>query len=391
MAKEALAVRLDERGAAPAIAPPSPSREQPERLAWAREGAALVLETSGTSGTPKRVALGLSQLVASAEASNQMLGTRADDRWLLCMPLFHVGGLSILTRSLLAGTGVVLQDGFDAARVARALDEEGVTAVSFVATMLARVLAERGRRPSPPSLRLVLLGGGPAPASLLARAAELGYPIAPTYGLTEAASQVATRPPGERALDGDPAGGLRALPGVAIRIVDPGGQPQPANVEGEIQLRGPIVMSEYLGDPVATGRALRDGWLATGDIGRLDQQGRLRVLDRRRDLIVAGGENVYPAEIESVLVTHPAVLEAGVVGREDAEFGARPVAFCVMTAGAAPGGGELEAHCRDQLASYKCPVAFYALTALPRTASGKLRRDRLAARLAEGRDAPLLA
>jgi O-succinylbenzoic acid--CoA ligase len=339
------------------------------------EGAALVLQTSGTGGRPKAAVLTLDNLIASAEASAEMLGADREGRWLLCLPLFHIGGLSILVRSALIGSSVVLHERFDAARVAKALDEDRVTRVSFVATMLAKVIAARGERAAPKSLELVLLGGGPASQDLLSRARELHYPIAPTYGLTEAASQVATRPSSEPVTsEADLSGGLKALPGVEIRIVDADGSKVGAGVDGEIQLRGPIVMKGYLDDPEATSRVLRAGWFATGDVGRLDSKGCLRVLDRRSDLIVSGGENIYPAEVESVLVAHPELEDAGVVGVPNAEFGTRPVAFVVLRPNAQLDPSALASFCRDRLAAYKVPIDFIAVPELPRTLSGKLQR-----------------
>jgi len=343
-----------------------------QRLA---EGAALVLQTSGTGGRPKAAVLTLDNLIASAEASAEMLGPDRQGRWLLCMPLFHIGGLSILIRSALIGTSVVLHERFDAKRVADSLDQDRVTRVSFVATMLAKVIAARGERSAPESLELVLLGGGPASQDLLSRARELNYPIAPTYGLTEAASQVATRPPFALvASEADLSGGLEALPGVEIRIVGADGNLVAAGVDGEIQLRGPIVMKGYLDDPEATSRVFRAGWFATGDVGRLDPKGRLRVLDRRSDLIVSGGENIYPAEVESVLAAHPDLDDVGVTGVSDAEFGARPVAFVVLRPNAPLDPSALASFCRERLAAYKVPTRFFPMSELPRTPSGKLQR-----------------
>jgi O-succinylbenzoic acid--CoA ligase len=346
------------------------------------EHAALVLQTSGTSGRPKAAILSLANLIASAEASAEMLGSKERDRWLLCMPLFHIGGLSILIRSALLGTSVVLHERFDADRVACALDEDRVTQVSFVATMLAKVIDARGARRAPASLSLVLLGGGPASQALLLRAHRLGYPLAPTYGLTEAASQVATRPPSETISDEDDlAAGLAPLPGVEIRVVGADGNPVEAGTEGEIEVRGSVLMCGYLDDPGATSESIREGWFATGDVGRLDSVGRLRVLDRREDLIVSGGENVYPAEIESVLGTSPEVADAGVIGVSDEAYGARPLAFVVLRQGASLDRVALDAYCRTRLASFKIPVDFIELAELPRTASGKLIRRKLAREL----------
>ena len=371
----------------------SPSEDRAEEFASRRsrrltEGAALLLRTSGTSGRPKSAVLGLDQLIASATGSAELLGSAAADRWLLCMPLFHIGGLSILIRAALVGAKVVLEERFDVDRVVSILESGAVTRVSFVATMLERVLAHRGAQSAPATLELVLLGGGPARDRLLEEADRLGYPIAPTYGLTEAASQVATRPPGmvppTRADGGlDRAGGLEALGGVALRIVDDERSVLGEEEEGIIEVRGPTVMRGYLDDPESTARVLRDGWLSTGDVGRLDANGRLRVVDRRTDLILSGGENVYPAEIEAVLESHPAVLEAGVAGIPDEAFGARPVAYVVLSDEAEPRALDaFTEHCRTRLASFKCPVRIERIAALPRNATGKLLRRELAGELA---------
>lgn len=360
------------------LASPAPDRaDEHARVAERRraEGAALVLRTSGTSGRPKGAVLGLDNLIASADGAASLLGSASSDRWLLCMPLFHIGGLAILMRASRVGASVVLHARFDEVEVARALDEEGITRVSFVAAMLERVLATRGERPAPAALDLVLLGGGPASDALIRRAEQLGYPVAPTYGLTEAASQVATRPPGT-AVD-EPAGGLVPLGGVSLRVVDETGAGCAPGVEGEIQVRGPIVMRGYLDDPEPSRAVLADGWLATGDIGRLDDAGRLRVLDRRTDLIVSGGENVYPAQVESVLEGHPDVVEAGVRGVADATYGARPYAWVVLRPGVSFDASVLQSFCRERLAGYAVPASIEVLDALPRNATGKLMRRRL--------------
>lgn len=341
-------------------------------------GGALLLFTSGTSGRPKAALLSLANLRASARSSIELLGREDRDRWLCCMPLFHIGGLSILVRSVLAGTSVVLHRSFDAEAVSEALDRDRITRVSWVAAMLARVLDLRGERRAPSSLELVLLGGGPAPDSLLERATRLGYPLALTYGLTEAASQVATRPPGRAAGAGDSrSGGLEALPGTQIRIVDEAGRLVQPGVAGSIEVRGPTVMVGYFRDSDATRATLKDGWLATGDVGVLDSRGRLQVLDRRSDLIVSGGENVYPAEVESVLASCPGVLEAAVVGAPDAQFGACVHAFVVREAGAAVEPESILATCRARLAGFKVPRSIEFVAALPRTASGKVLRREL--------------
>ncbi|MCC6766530.1 MAG: o-succinylbenzoate--CoA ligase [Deltaproteobacteria bacterium] len=353
------AATLEAGGAGPAP-PPAP---------FDAAAAATIVYTSGTTGRPKGVVLSHANHRASAAASRAGLGVEPADRWLCCLPLFHVGGLSIVTRSVLDDVPVVLHDRFDARAVWRAVAAERVTLLSLVPTMLRRLLAEVEAMPRVHALRCVLVGGAALDPALDARARARGLPIGATYGLTEAASQVATA-----GVDDAPGDVGRPLAGTRVRIVDAG-----ADGCGEILVAGPTVMAGYFRDPEATAAALRDGWLHTGDVGRLDGDGRLRLLDRRIDLVVSGGENVYPSEVEAVLLAHPAVAEAAVYGVDDAEWGRRVEAAVVPRAGAAIDESALRAWCRARLAGYKTPRAIVAVTSLPRTASGKLRRHALAA------------
>lgn len=339
------------------------------------EAICAVLYTSGTTGTPKGAELRHASLFWSAIGSALHLGAVPGERWLACLPLFHVGGLSILARSVLTGSEVVLHEQFSPDAVARALEHEHVSLVSLVAVMLERLLEVWGERPAPPTLRCVLLGGGPAPRPLVERARSLGFPIATTYGLTEAASQVATLPLHEIGKRGDAVG--KPLLCTEIRIADESGATLPTDTPGEILVRGPTLMRGYLRRPEESARALRDGWLHTGDIGVLDADGFLRVLDRRADLIVSGGENVYPAEVEAVLLGHPDIAEAAVVGFADASFGQSVAAFVVPRGEAPATDAELERYCRARLAGYKIPRVFRRLTELPRNASGKVLRRAL--------------
>jgi O-succinylbenzoic acid--CoA ligase len=263
------------------------------------------------------------------------------------MPLAHVGGLSILIRSAIYATTVVLHDRFDTDAVLAELmsPERRITMVSLVPTMLARLLEAGLERP--PALRWALLGGGPIPAPLLARAAEAGVPVAPTYGMTEACSQIATF--------GFP------LHGVEVRLQGPEGN-------REIKVRGTVVSPGALSD---------DGWLHTGDLGELDDRGRLVITGRKADTIVSGGENVAPAEVESVLLEHPYVVDAGVFGRVDPEWGEAVIAAVVLRDGEAVDPAALTAHCAERLAPFKIPKAFEMRAELPRTASGKLLRRQL--------------
>jgi O-succinylbenzoic acid--CoA ligase len=217
----------------------------------------------------------------------------------------------------------------------------------------------------------VLIGGGPVPVTLLGQARRLGAPVLQTYGLTEACSQVCTERPGD-------ADGLTAGPpvrGTSVRIVDGHGQPLPPGGVGEIEVQGPTVMRGYFRDEEATRGALVDGWLRTRDLGTLDERGRLRVFSRRTDLILSGGENVYPAEVEAVLFQHPALVEAAVLGLEDPVWGQKVAAAVVLRSDVPD--ADLERFCRERLAGYKVPRWFLRVDALPRNATGKVDRTAL--------------
>jgi O-succinylbenzoic acid--CoA ligase len=331
-----------------------------------------IVYTSGTTGRPKGAMLTYGNHWWSALGSALNLGTQPDDCWLACMPLFHVGGMAILLRSVIYGIPAVIQPGFDPASVNRAIDDEGVTIVSVVATMLQRMLAERGERPYPATFRCALLGGGPAPRPLLEECARRGLPVVQTYGLTETGSQVATLAPRDALAKLGSAG--KPLYPNQVRILDANGNDAPPGEAGEIVVRGPVVTKGYADRPEETARALRDGWLHTGDLGYLDDDGYLSVLDRRTDLIVSGGENVYPAEVEAVLLAHPAVEEACVVGIADGEWGQRVVATVHLGNGDVLDISELISFCRARLAGYKVPREIRFMDELPRNAAGKLLR-----------------
>ncbi len=338
------------RGAARVLDGPVPGRPGagpvPEPVPLDGDAVAALMYTSGTTGEPREVPLTYDNWLASALGSAVALGLSLDERWLCPMPLAHVGGLSILVRSAIYGTTVVLHERFDTEAVLAALSDraQAITLVSLVPTMLARLL-DAGLR-EPPSLRWALLGGGPIPPPLLARAARAGVPVAPTYGMTEACSQIAT--------NGWP------LPGVELRVAD----------DGEILVRGPNVSVAALD---------ADGWLHTGDLGVLADGGRLTISGRKSDTIVTGGENVAPAEVEAILLGHPAVADAGVFARPDGEWGEAVVAALVLRPEFGDADAdELRAFCLERMASFKVPKAFAFVSNLPRTESGKLLRRELA-------------
>ncbi len=345
-----------------------------------------IIFTSGTSGQPKGAVLTWDNLFWSAIASAFRLGALPADRWLLTLPLYHIGGLSILFRSALYGSAVVLPnfpaDRFDQPTLWARLHATRATLVSLVPTMLYRLLQAHPRADEwPPSLRLILLGGAAAPAETLQAALEARLPVALTYGLSEAASQVATATP--EATRRKPGTVGRPLLWTQVRIVDEDGRDLPPNARGEILVRGRTVMQGYLDAPAATRTALQAGWLHTGDLGYLDAEGDLWVLQRRSDLIISGGENIYPAEIEAALRQHPAVAEACVVGLPHPEWGQQVAAAVVVRHGAQVTAEELQIFLRQRLAAYKIPRKIAFLASLPQTASGKIMRRELARLLAD--------
>jgi o-succinylbenzoate---CoA ligase len=302
---------------------------------------AIVVHTSGTTAGPRPVELTYGNWLWSALGSGVALGVDAADKWLCALPLSHVGGLSILVRSTLYATTVILHERFDAEAAADELATRA-TLVSLVPTTLARLL-DAGLR-HPPALRAALVGGAPIPPSLLERAARAGVPAVATYGLTEACSQVTTGGP--------------PLFCTRVRIA----------AAREILVAGPTV---------APGSVAPDGWLHTGDEGALDADGNLVVTGRAGDTIITGGENVAPAEVEGVLAGHPAVAEAAVHGAPDPRWGERVVATVVLRAGQTATEDELRGYCRVRLAGYKVPRAVRFAPELPKTVSGKLLRRSL--------------
>jgi acyl-CoA synthetase (AMP-forming)/AMP-acid ligase II len=415
---------------------------------------AVVMFTSGTTGKPKGATLTLGNFFYSALASAYHLGMLPDDRWLCVLPLYHVGGLSMVYRACLYGNSLDLHEKFDVERVNHALTHEPITHVSLVPTMLYRLLEARTQAWHS-ALRCVLLGGAATSSELLHRARMEKIPVVTTYGLTEAASQVATAPspltllprgegdvtpptaqgiltpnpspdasnnltpksprhfverglenaaietPPRQVLEREQgseielqkeAGGKdktqkmqgneveigyhvgKPLMFTSVRIVDEHGQNLPPYHAGEIVVRGQTVMQGYYNQPEATAKVLRDGELFTGDMGYVNADGDLFVLQRRSDLILSGGENVYPAEVEHILRQHPAVQEACVIGIPDAEWGQRVAAAVVLKPDATVTEIELIAFARERLAGYKQPRRILFVPELPQTASGKIQR-----------------
>ncbi len=304
----------------------------------------LVVFTSGTTGPPKGVRLSMLNLVAAASASEEHLRHGPDDDWLLAMPLYHVGGLSIIVRQAYTGGSTTLLPRFDAASFAAAM-RGGVTMVSVVPTMLSRLL-EHGPFGG---LRAVLVGGGPIPEGLLEAAASAGLPVLPTYGMTETFGQVATLRPGS-ALEPK----AHPLPGVEFRT----------GPDGRIAVKGPQVSPGYLGRPDRP-----DPWFVTSDLGEIDEEGALRVLGRADNVIVTGGEKVSPERVEAVLRTHPDVNEVVVVGVADPEWG--QLVACVYEG--TP--DRLPEWASKRLSGPMMPKKWVSVEEIPRTSIGKPDRE----------------
>ena len=340
-----------------------------------------ILFTSGTSGKPKAVPLTFANHFYNAMASAYRIGTLPHDLWLSCLPLYHVGGLAVVFRSCLYGTAVDLHPRFDLEAINQSLDNNPITLISLVPTMLYRLL--QSRRHWPASLRLILLGGAAAEPELIEQANALprklsidNWPIvAPTYGLTETSSQVATMLPEAAARKPGSVG--KPLLFTRVKIVGEQGQECPPGTVGEIVVSGPTVMSGYLSEADLTGLVNLSG-LATGDMGYLDEEGDLWVVQRRSDLIVSGGENVYPAEVEAVLRGLAGVTAVAVVGIPHPEWGQQVAAAVVLHEDSRLTETELIAFCREHLAGYKLPRQIRFVAELPQTASGKIARTAVA-------------
>jgi fatty-acyl-CoA synthase len=328
-------------------------------------------------------------LVAVSRMFAEVNQASPDDVWINPMPMFHTAGCGLATLGALQTGGThVLPSGFDPAQMLDLFQAEGGTLMLSVPTMLIRMLDEQALRPRDvSSWRLAMLGGAPVAPELVRRAREqLGVAVTIGFGQTEASPYLThTRPddPNPHWMEtvGPP------LPGTEVRIVDPTtGDTVPVGMIGEICARGPGIMTGYFEDPEGTARALdADGWLHTGDLGSLDEDGYVRVQGRLKDMIIRGGENIYPREIEDLLLSHPDVADVSVVGVPDAEMGEQVAAFIRPVAGRTPDPDQLMAFCRDRLAAYKTPRVWHTVEEFPQTASGKIQkfvlRDRYLASL----------
>ncbi len=340
---------------------------------------ALLIYTSGTTGLPKGVMLDHANLDAMAAMSRQVMRITPDDHCLLVLPLFHVNGIvvSILT-PLSAGSQVTIRARFDIETFFADVERLRPTYFSAVPTIYAMLHALPEQvRPDTSSLRYAVCGAAPAAAELLAGfEARYGFPVIEGYGLSEGTCGSAINP-----FDGPRKSGTVGLPfeGQRIAIADAYGRHLPAGATGEVLVQGPNVMRGYLGKPEETAKTIVDGWLHTGDLGRIDADGYLSIVGRLKEMIIRGGENIYPKEIEDALSAFPAVLEAAVVGAPHETLGEIVIAYVAWRTGQGATLEELNEHCAARLTRYKRPAAIHIVDSLPKNAVGKIDKLKLRA------------
>jgi len=350
------------------------------------DAAALVLYTSGTTGQPKGAVIShASLLLHTVLLSQHALGLDSDSRVLCVLPLSHSYGCRLaLLAPLYCRARIVIMPRFDATRSLRAMREHGVTWVPAVPTMLA-AWGQLTEEPAPAALRWALSAGAPLADETVRRAESvLGVTVRQGYGMTEATFSTLNAPPDRRVLGsvGKPAWG------VTLRVVDAQGRDVPSGEPGEVLVRGHNVMSGYLFDEDATEQALSDGWVHSGDVGVLDDEGRLRIVDRIKDLIIRGGYNIYPSEVENVLGAHETVHNVAVIGRPDAYYGEEVVACVVLRQGAQPDIAALHAFASERLSRIKLPREYAFIPHLPLGASGKVHKLTLREQLTNGQLVP---
>jgi long-chain acyl-CoA synthetase len=341
-----------------------------------------LMSTSGTSGTPRAAMLTHRGQWLNAATLALEMRLSPVDRHLASMPLFHVGGRAVVLAHTLRGCTVHIHDGFDAGAVARDVESHLITTTQVVPTMLSWLLEEKLERVDLSSLRLVWYASAPMPVELLRRGIDrFGRVFIQGYGQTESGPLATVLHPEDHHLEGEGSELLascgRAVPGVQVRIVGEDGADLEAGATGEIVIQSDFNMAGYWREPELTADVIVDGWLRTGDMAWMDPLGYIFIVDRKKDMIISGGENVFPREVEEILYTHPAVLEAAVIGVPDPTWGESPRAIVVRRPGAEVAEHELVGFCRQRLAHYKCPAAVEFRDDLPKTPSGKVLKRTL--------------
>ncbi|WP_329542957.1 long-chain-fatty-acid--CoA ligase [Streptomyces sp. NBC_01358] len=352
-----------------------------DAVATAAEDTAVILYTSGTTGRPKGAELTHRNMVMNAMVADRLFTAADDEVMLAALPLFHAFGQSaVMNMGLLRGATLVLQPRFDAEEALRLMHREGVTFFAGVPTMYWALLGALGTldEPAAPTrLRTAVSGGAALPVEVLQQFGKaFGVGVQEGYGLSETSPVACFNPPG---LPPRPGSIGRPVWGVQMKLIDDAWQDVPADGRGEIAIRGHNVMKGYHRRPDDTASVMNDGWFRTGDIARRDADGYYYVVDRVKDLIIRGGFNVYPREIEEVLITHPAVSMAAVVGVRHATHGEDVKAFVIPVPGTELSEAELIAWCRERMAAYKYPRSVEFRDSLPLTSTGKILKRRLTA------------
>ncbi|MFD3167039.1 long-chain fatty acid--CoA ligase [Herpetosiphon sp. NSE202] len=337
----------------------------------------LILYTSGTTGAPKGAVLSHRVLVWNSLNTNVGWDLHADDVSIIHTPLFHTGGLNVLTLPILhAGGTMVLMHDWQPARCLELIEREHVTIFFAVPTMFEMLLqAPNFAQTNLSSLRFCIAGGAPCPIPLIEAYQQRNIPFRQGYGLTEVSVNCFTLNPEDAIRKAGSVG--KPIFHLDARIVDEAGRDMPTNSIGELILCGPTVCNGYWRNPVATAQALQKGWFYTGDLARVDAEGYFYIVDRKKDMYISGGENVYPAEIENVLYQHPAVQECAVIGIPDGRWGEVGRALVVLRPSMQLDEATLITFCRERLASYKTPKSIYFLPELPHNASGKVVKPEL--------------
>ncbi|MEQ1605459.1 MAG: long-chain fatty acid--CoA ligase [Pyrinomonadaceae bacterium] len=360
-----------------------------EQCELATNDEAIIIYTSGTTGKPKGCLLTHGNLIANAQQISEWMGFGPDDRLLTVMPLFHMNAVSVTTMTpLFAGGSSVVAPKFSASRFWNWIEKYQITSFGSVATMLSMLLTSRESGAGSPepsrlqtqdsrlqTLRFAMCGSAPVPAEVLKQFEEtFGCLVIEGYGLSESTCRSTFNPPNENRRPGSCGQAI----GNEMKVVDESDNDVPDGELGEIVLRGPNICKEYFKNPDATAKAFAHGWFHTGDIGYRDTDGFFYIADRKSDMIIRGGENIYPREIDDLLYTHPAIASAAVIGVPDKLYGEEVAAFVVLKPGTTADQNEIIAFCKQHLADYKCPKSVFFLGEIPMGPTGKLLKRELA-------------
>ncbi|MDQ3322813.1 MAG: long-chain-fatty-acid--CoA ligase [Acidobacteriota bacterium] len=366
--------------------------ENPPEIALEKTDEAIIIYTSGTTGKPKGCLLTHANLIANAKQITEWLDFNETDRLLTIMPLFHMNAVSVTTlTALYAGASTVVSPKFSASKFWQIIEDYKITSFGSVATMLSMLLQKSGRwsvvsgqfenrKPEtgnrkPESLRFAMCGSAPVPLEVLRKFEKtFGCLVIEGYGLSESTCRSTFNPPNENRR----AGSCGKPIGNEMKIFDANDREVSANELGEIVLRGENIFKGYFKNETATEKAFQNGWFHTGDIGYEDADGFFYIADRKSDMIIRGGENIYPREIDELLYTHPAIESAAVIGVPDELYGESVAAFIVLKKGETASEEDLINFCKKHLADYKCPETFRFVKDIPKGATGKLLKRKLA-------------